>query len=124
MGLPPRADVLRGSQFGAYCAGLGTLCRAMAAQGLPTAIWWEKDEQKAKFLADQFPDALPRADMLSFEPILVLLPGPLHIVGGGPPCVMASTAGKRLGMDDPRAIPTTEGIAAIVKQLGPQVSSC
>ena len=59
--------------------------------------------------------------MLSIEPEPVHLPGLLHIVGGGPPCVMASTAGKRLGIGDPRSKPTTEGIASIVKQLGSQV---
>lgn len=83
-------------------AGIGGFDLAARWMGWRTAAVCEIDPWCRQVLAKNFPDADQHDDICTFD--ATPYRGTIDLVCGGFPCQPFSTAGKRLGEDDPRAL--------------------
>ena len=109
--------------FGGVCSGSGALELAHQKRQVPVVFFNELDKRKFVFLDSLHPRKLAEyvhrcRDLMGSEYESWKFRGPLpRIVGGGPPCVFAAWPGRRLGVQDARSIPFTDGIPKLVTAL-------
>lgn len=81
-------------------SGIGGFSLAARWMGWETVAWVEINEYCQKVLRKNFPEAKGYGDIKEFD--RTIYRGSVDIITGGFPCQPFSTAGKRLGTDDPR----------------------